>query len=217
MAARVRPSLLSPLERPLLTWLAARLPGAVTPDALTLLGLAGAFVSLAGYLLARQAPVFLWLASLGLVINWFGDSLDGSLARYRRCERPRYGFFVDHATDLFSQLCIGLGLALCGLIRPEAAGLALIAYLIAVAATMIAHAATGEMEQSVAGIGPTEVRLGIIALNGWLYWAPPPPWAAGLSLLDMALLGFSALAICAVALRALSLARMLRPMDGGGQ
>ena len=213
MSRRVAPSLLSPLERPLLLWLAARLPRGVTPDRLTLLGLAGAMISGAGYLLSRQQPALLWLASLGLLINWFGDSLDGTLARHRGIERPAYGFFVDHVTDLFSQLFIGLGLALCGRIHPAAGALALIAYLMAVAATMIARTVTGEMAQSLGRAGPTEIRLLLVGLNVLLLLRPPQPFllvrGTPLSRLDLAILGLAVLAIAGLALQSLRQARKL--------
>jgi phosphatidylglycerophosphate synthase len=217
MAGRTHPGLTEPLERPLLAWLAARLPPAVGPDALTLLGLAGAFVSFLGYLLARQQPHFLWLASAGLALNWLGDSLDGTLARHRGTERPRYGFLVDHTADLFSQLLVGLGLTLCGFVRPEAALLALIVYLMAVAAIMIARSVTGEMTQSLEGIGPTEVRLVLVGLNLWFWLRPPRPILAlfgiPLSWLDMAIFVLSLAGVSAIALRSLSEARRLRQSE----
>jgi phosphatidylglycerophosphate synthase len=213
MKRRVAPSLLSPLERPLLLRLAARLPRGAKPDHLTLLGLAGAMTSFAAYLLSREQPGFLWLASLGLLVNWFGDSLDGTLARHRGIERPAYGFFVDHITDLFSQLFIGLGLALCGRIHPAAAALALIAYLMAVAATMIARTVTGAMAQSLGRVGPTEIRLLLIGLNVMLLAHPPRPfmlvWGTTLSRLDLAILGGALLAIAGLALQSLQQARKL--------
>ncbi len=112
---RVNDILLGPLERPALHWLAAHMPAWITPDICTLIGLGGAVMTLAGYGLSNVHPGFLWLASLGFLINWFGDSLDGTLARHRHIERPRYGYFVDHTTDAAVQVMIFLGLGLISL------------------------------------------------------------------------------------------------------
>ncbi|MEL6929454.1 MAG: CDP-alcohol phosphatidyltransferase family protein [Cyanobacteria bacterium J06600_6] len=103
---RINDILLAPLEKPALQWLAARMPSWVSPDLLTLFGIFGAIVILFAYLLANWTPGFLWLASLGLIINWFGDSLDGTMARYRQIERPKYGFFVDHTVDSLNEVLI---------------------------------------------------------------------------------------------------------------
>lgn len=217
-AQRIQPSLLSPLERPLLLWLAARMPRSITPNGLTLTGLLGAALTFLSYVLARDDAVFLWFASAGLALNWFGDSLDGTLARYRRAERPRYGFFLDNVTDLFAQLLVGLGLALCGYLRPEAAGFTLIVYLMIVAATAITQSVTGEMAQSVMLVGPTEVRLLLIGLNAWLFWSPPPPLmtlGVPLTILDLGAFGIGLLGLAALALRALSTARKLARTDPG--
>ena len=83
--------------------MADRLPLSLTPDHLTLIGIAGAVTASAGYFASRWSLEWLWIASAGLVINWVGDSLDGTVARLRGIQRPRYGFFVDHTSDLFSQ------------------------------------------------------------------------------------------------------------------
>src|ERR1700712_892846 len=96
---RIQRSWLAADERALLVSMAARLPLWVKPDYLTALGVGGAFLCAAGYSGSLASPYFLWLAVVGLAANWFGDSLDGSLARVRGIERPHYGFFVDHASD----------------------------------------------------------------------------------------------------------------------
>src|SRR5208282_3347313 len=110
MVERVHRSWSGALERPLLRWLAAREPAAITPDHLTLLGCGGALLCGLAYVASLYSPAFLWFANLGLLVNWFGDSLDGSLARSRKKERPRYGFFIDSTTDVISELLILLGL-----------------------------------------------------------------------------------------------------------
>ena len=127
---RINDILLGPLERPALKWLAAHAPAWMTPDVLTGIGILGALLIFVSYILTGTDKNFLWLVNLGFVINWFGDSLDGTVARYRKIERPKFGFFIDHTTDAFSQLFVVLGLGLSPFVRFEFAALALIGYLL---------------------------------------------------------------------------------------
>jgi archaetidylinositol phosphate synthase len=113
-AARLQESLTAPLERRALAWLAARMPAWVHPDHLTLLGLLSMFLAGASYALARWNRAGLILATGCLALNWFGDSLDGTLARFRNRQRPRYGFYVDHVIDTIGGLFLMGGLALSG-------------------------------------------------------------------------------------------------------
>jgi phosphatidylglycerophosphate synthase len=188
---RLNEGLWQPLERPVLQWLAAHLPMRATPDDFTAIGLLGAVVTFFGYALSRWHPGFLWLATAGLVINWFGDSLDGTVARFRKIERPRYGFFVDHTTDLFAEVFFALGLGLSPYVRFEVACLALIAYLLVAVYTFVRTNVFGTLQIAFNGIGPTEVRVGMIMLNTWLFLAPPGPiviWWAPLSAIDVLIL-----------------------------
>ena len=173
MFSRVNPSMLNFIEKPVLCWISRRLPHAVTPDKLTIIGLIGAIISFASYAIASNEPAFIWLACAGIIINWFGDSLDGTLARFRKIERPRYGFYLDHTVDLFSQFFIGAGLALSGMVNPFAACLALILYLMIVAAAVIKQSVTGRLIQSMLGIGPTEIRLAIITMSLFVFYTKP--------------------------------------------
>lgn len=216
MSKRVQKSFLTPLEDPVLRWLARRMPARISPDNLTLLGFAGAVIAFAGYVLARFDAAFFWLASFGIFVNWVGDSLDGQLARMRAAERPRYGFYVDHVTDIFSQLFIGVGLALCGYVRPEAAGLALIAYLMVVAATHVAESVTGELRLSLCFIGPTELRCAVVALNTFLLLDPPHPlltFGVPLSAVDLFVIAMSLVALTALAIRSILQARKIGLSD----
>src|SRR5688500_6831745 len=104
--------ILAPFERRVLPRLAAALPRWVVPDHLTVLRLLASTAIAATYLLSNRNPNWLWAANLALVVNWFGDSLDGTLARYRKIERPRYGYYLDHLTDAYSTLAVGVGLGL---------------------------------------------------------------------------------------------------------
>lgn len=162
---RVNDILLGPLERPALQWLAAHMPGWVTPDILTLIGVFGSFVILIGYALTEVSAAFVWLASLGFVINWFGDSLDGTLARYRKIERPKYGFFVDHTVDAFSYLLVFGGLGLSIYVTFTVAILALVGYLMMSVLVYVDTFVTGRFKISYGRFGPTEVRALAVLFN----------------------------------------------------
>ncbi|MGO9935088.1 MAG: CDP-alcohol phosphatidyltransferase family protein [Steroidobacteraceae bacterium] len=155
---RVNNSVLGALERPTLAWLVDHLPAWVMPNHLTLVGVLGAVLTAAGFILSRWSLSWLWLASLGLLVNWLGDSLDGTLARRRRIERPRYGFFVDHISDLFSQAIIFLALGLSPCAHFAVACLGLIAFLMAFVYTLIGAHVHNTMRITYFGFGPTEIR-----------------------------------------------------------
>jgi len=168
---RVNDILLGPLERAALKWLAVHLPIWVSPDICTAIGVVGAVVIMLSYGLSRFNNNFLWLASLGFVINWFGDSLDGTLARYRHIERPIYGFFIDHVTDAVSQVMIFLGLGFTHYISFEVACLTLIAYLLLSVLVYVRTCVVGEFRISYGKLGPTEIRVLAILLNSVMYFA----------------------------------------------
>ena len=126
--SRVQDNILARRERDFLDWLCLHMPRAVTPDRLTGFGACGAALVFAGYAATRVHPAFFWLATLGFVIHWLGDSLDGSLARYRRIERPRYGYFLDHSVDALCNLAIMAGAGLSVYIRLDVALFALLGY-----------------------------------------------------------------------------------------
>jgi archaetidylinositol phosphate synthase len=165
LAKRLNDSVLGVLERPALAWMARRLPGWVMPDHLTAIGLAGALAAAAGFVASRWSIQWLWLASLGLILNWAGDSLDGTLARLRAIERLRYGFFVDHASDLFSQTLVFLALGASPCARFGVACLALIAFLMAFVYTLIYAQVRGTLRITYFGFGPTEIRALLVAGN----------------------------------------------------
>ena len=168
MISRVNTSWVIPVERPLVGWLAAKLPVRVTPDHLTLTGFVGALISGLAYGASWLSPSLLWLASAGLIINWFGDSLDGTLARLRKIERPRYGFFIDNTTDFLSLLCIFFGLGISPYMRFGTACLGLVAYCMASFFNLIRSVDTQIIQIGYYGIGPTEIRIGLICYNFFL-------------------------------------------------
>lgn len=162
---RVNDILLGPLERPALKWLAAHQPAWMTPDKLTLIGTFGAFLIAAAYWLSSKNIAWLWVVNLGFLINWFGDSLDGTLARYRKIERPRYGFFVDHTVDALNEVVIVLGLGLSPFVRFEIAALALIGYLLMSVLVYVRTYVDGVFKISYGKFGPTEVRVLVVLVN----------------------------------------------------
>jgi len=210
---RLNEGLIQPLERPLLGWLAARMPAWVTPDLLTALGFAGAAVAFVAYAASPAWPALLWLASLGILLNWFGDSLDGNLARYRRIERPRYGFFLDHSVDVLNNLMICLGLGLAPGVRFETACLALIGYFMLTILTFIRTNVMNTLQISFIGIGPTELRIAVIGLNALLFFGVPPlvEWRAPLTIVDLLLLlWFAGTVVFFVAMLLIELPRLRR-------
>jgi archaetidylinositol phosphate synthase len=173
MISRINTSWVIPVERPLVGWLAARLPARVKPDHLTLAGFAGALLCGIAYAASSLSPILLWAASAGLVINWFGDSLDGTLARFRKIERPRYGFFIDNAADLLSQLCIFIGFGISPYMRFDVACLGLAGYYMASFFNLLKSIDTHVVKIGFYGIGPTEIRLGFISYNFFLLTVGP--------------------------------------------
>jgi len=167
---RVNDILLGPLERPALKWLAAHMPAWVTSDTCTIIGVFGAVLIMLSYALSRVNHNFLWLASFGFIVNWFGDSLDGTLARHRHAERPIFGFFVDHVTDAFNEVIIFLGMGLTPYIRFDLACLTLIAYLLLSVLVFLRTYVVGEFKISYGKLGPTEIRLLAILLNSGMYF-----------------------------------------------
>ena len=160
---RQQGSLLAAPEKRLLIWIAGRLPRCINSDHLTLLALVAMAAAGAAFALARFWPPALWAVVAALAVNWFGDSLDGTLARVRRSERPRYGFYVDHVLDIVGiSLLIG-GLALSGYMTPLVAAALLAAYLLVSAEVFLATAAHGIFHMSFLWLGPTELRIVLAA------------------------------------------------------
>jgi len=168
---RVNDILLGPLERPALQWLSQHSPAWVTPDIMTVTGIVGALVITSGYVLSRVHPAFLWLATLGFIINWFGDSLDGTLARYRHIERPKYGFYIDHVVDALTEIIIILSMGLSPYIKFSVASMCCIAYIAMSVLVYVRMNVMGEFKISYGKLGPTEVRVIAIGLNTAMFFA----------------------------------------------
>ncbi|MFW6084057.1 MAG: CDP-alcohol phosphatidyltransferase family protein [Gemmatimonadota bacterium] len=168
---------LARFESRILPKLAAALPPRVMPDHLTFLGLLASTGVGAAYLLSNRDLAWLWAASAFLVVQWYGDSLDGTLARYRKIERPRYGFYLDHLTDAYSTLVIGLGLGFSPVMLLSV-GLAIaIAYLLLSVNVYLETHVFGTFTLGHGTIGPTETRLILIGLNTLAATLGPLPFA----------------------------------------
>lgn len=171
-AARVQESLLAPLEKKCLVWMAGRLPAWVNSDQLTGLGLAAMALVGVSYWLARFDPRWLLAASAWLVANWFGDSLDGTLARVRNRLRPRYGFYVDHVADAFGTFFLLGGLALSGYVHPWVGWGLLIAYFMLNIEVYLATYSLGTFQLSHFKFSPTELRILLIIGNTYVFFRP---------------------------------------------
>ncbi|HLN97698.1 MAG TPA: CDP-alcohol phosphatidyltransferase family protein [Pyrinomonadaceae bacterium] len=167
-AAREQTSILAPLERAALRAFACRMPAWVNSDHLSLLGLVAMFFAGVCYAASGQNPLLLHLVNVCIFLNWFGDSLDGTLARYRNRQRPRYGFYVDHIIDTFGTMFLILGLALSGYMSERIAAALLVVFLMLAINSYLAAYALGIFKISQWKMGPTEIRLLIIAGNLFL-------------------------------------------------
>ncbi|HSU89213.1 MAG TPA: CDP-alcohol phosphatidyltransferase family protein [Terriglobia bacterium] len=164
-ANRQQDSIVAPIEKRILARLAARMPGWVNPDHLTLLGFAGMALAGLSYYLARWNRWMLLASVAFLAVNWFGDSLDGTLARYRNRQRPRYGFYVDHMVDALGILFLIGGLGLSGYMSPLVAMALMIAYYLLSIEIYLATYTIGVFKLSFGIWGPTELRILLAAGN----------------------------------------------------
>lgn len=171
---RTNDILLGPLERPALAFFAKNMPKWVNSDMLTVLGLLGSVLAAVAYAIVGTGSVkgnpWLFVASLGFVINWFGDSLDGTLARYRNLSRPNYGYYTDHAIDGITSVLVFVGIGLSGIVEINVALFAMSGWLLLMLQVYLKTHATGVFEMTSIKLGPTEMRLVIIILNTVVYF-----------------------------------------------
>jgi archaetidylinositol phosphate synthase len=221
-ATREKTFLLARPEARVLEWIARRLPRAVMPDHLTALGVLAAIGIAAAYALSNRDPAWLWAASGLLVVHWLGDSLDGTLARVRRSERPRYGYYLDHLVDAVATALIGLGLGLSPYMLLVTGLAIVIAYLVLSINTYLETSALGVFSLGYGRLGPTEARVALIVVNTVLALGLAPSISVaglGITVLDFVGLGLAALMVAGLAVRA---ARNLRelarrePVGGDG-
>jgi phosphatidylglycerophosphate synthase len=212
--ARIQQNLLARLERRLLTWLCVRMPAWVKSDLLTAIGMIGAVVIFAGYVGSIEHPAWLWVAVGGYFIQWFGDSMDGSLARSRKIERPRFGYFIDHSCDGLATLLIMGGIGLSPYVRLDVALIALSGYLLLAIHAFLSARVLNELKLSYVAFGPTELRLVLIAITVAM-WAlgPGPRLFESLSGFDL-LIGSAGLVLIALfVIQTLATARRLARED----
>lgn len=171
-ATRIQTSVLNPLEKKVLVWLAERMPKWVTSDMLTMVGFLGALIMAAGYALANNDLRWLWLSCFGLFVNWFGDSLDGSIARVRNTQRKTYGFYIDHNVDVINETIMFIGVGCSPLVNMSFAMLALVAYFMLSIYVYIDCHLKGEMRLTYGGLGPTEFRLLLFLVNICFIYIP---------------------------------------------
>ena len=173
-ATRIQTSLLNGAEKKALVWLAKRQPNWATSNMLTFIGTMGAILCAVGFGLANYNLQWMWLSVAGLAINWYGDSLDVSMARVRHTQRPVYGFFIDHNVDIFTIIVMCVGAGLSPIVRMDVALLVLVAYLAISAHTYIGTILKNEFKLTYGKLGPTEFRvIAAIFIIFLIYF----PWA----------------------------------------
>ena len=213
-SVRVQDSLLAPLERPVLAWLVRRLPASTTPDHLTLLGFAAMLLAGVSYALTGFDVLFFHLVNFFLLLNWFGDSLDGTLARHTGKLRPRYGFYVDHMIDAFGTLFLVGGMAVSGVMGERAAMTLLTAYLLMSIHSYLCSQTLGVFRISFFGFSPTELRI-LLAVGNLVAIGKPVVRIAGepYRLFDAGALVASAVMGCVLLASSIATARRLYRLE----
>jgi phosphatidylglycerophosphate synthase len=214
---RIQRNLLAEGERRLIAWMCPRLPAWFTPDRLTTIALVAAFAIGAGYALSNLDPAWLILSIAGYFVHWFGDSFDGSIARYRKIERPRFGYFIDHSADGIAVLLMLGGIGVSPYLRVDVAMFTVVAYLLLAVHTFLLAKVQGDFPLSHMGAGPTELRLILIALTiamGWL--GPDEGRVAGFNAFDMVFAAVAVVLIAIFVVQTLKVGRKLAAADRRG-
>ncbi len=218
-AERIQTSIINAAERKALVWLAQRQPRWVNSDMLTAVGVFGAFLTGLGFFLTRYDLSWLWLSSAGLVVNWYGDSLDGTLARVRNQQRPLYGYYLDHTVDCINEALMFVGAGLSPLMNLDLALAAFILYLFLTINVSINAHLKSEFRLTYAKLGPTEFRLLIVIANTILVTSPSIATATytllgfTLTLLDIIAIVVIALLACIYLITVISDARNYARID----
>ena len=218
-APREKRFLLARAEARTLEWVARRLPRRVMPDHLTALGVVAAVGIAVAYVLSNQSPLWLWAASALLVVHWLGDSLDGTLARVRGTQRPKYGYYLDHLVDAIATAVIGIGLGFSPHMLLATGLVIVVVYLVLSINTYLETYAFGVFSLGYGRVGPTEARLALIALNTVMALGAGLSFdllGVGMTPLDVIGLGLSALALGALGVRARRNLRVLAEREPAG-
>jgi archaetidylinositol phosphate synthase len=219
-APRTKQFLLARAEGRALEWIARRLPKWVMPDHLTALGVLAAIGIAAAYLLSNGDKMWLWAASALLVVHWLGDSLDGTLARVRKIERPKYGYYLDHLVDALATALIGLGLGLSPWMLLSVGLAIVVCYLVLSINTYLETYAFGVFKLGYGRLGPTEARLALIVLNTLIALGVGLGFQVGglgLTVLDLIGLGIAGLMTATLVARAAGNLRRLAELEPAGQ
>ncbi len=172
-AVRIQTSILNGAEKKLLVWLAERQPKWVVSDLLTIVGMIGSVMIAAGFILSNGNVNWLWLSIAGFIVNWYGDSLDGTIARVRGTQRPIYGYYLDHSVDVFNEAFMFIGIGLSYLMRLDIALLVFILYLCMTLNVSINAHLKSEFKLTYGKLGPTEFRVIAIILIMLIIFIPP--------------------------------------------
>lgn len=164
-ATRIQTSVLNGLEKKILVWMAERQPRWVTSNFLSFIGFVGAVVIAIGFILSDKNINYLWISSLGLLINWYGDSMDGTLARVRNTQRPLFGYYLDHILDGVNESIMFIGAGISALMHMPLALLVLLLYLLITINVSINAHLRREFKLTYLKMGPTEFRIAIIIAN----------------------------------------------------
>ena len=202
-AVRIQTSILNGAEKKLLVWLAERQPKWVVSDLLTIVGMIGSVMIAVGFILSNGNVNWLWLSIAGFIVNWYGDSLDGTIARVRGTQRPIYGYYLDHSVDVFNEAFMFIGIGLSYLMRLDIALLVFILYLCMTLNVSINAHLKSEFKLTYGKLGPTEFRvIACILLLVLMYVKPVKDFSASLTLfgneVSIASLDIAGLAILVV-------------------
>jgi len=201
-------------EQALIRWILPRIPAHVTSLDLTTVGVVGSILTAAGLVGCNWSYSFLVVVICGVILNWFGDSLDGSLARYRQEERPRFGFLVDHTCDLFSQILIIVAFGLSPFLSLVSALVVLLCYLLYSAYTYIRAAAHHIHQMSYIGMGATEFRiLMVVWANVGAVFNLHEPLVGQLTRIDITIFALGLLAVVGLGVKALHDARAIARVE----
>lgn len=217
---RIQGNIVNRQERRFLDWACGWMPSSITSDHLTALGVFGAVMVLVGYVGERVDPRFLWLSALGYVVHWFGDSLDGSLARFRNVTRPRYGYFLDHSVDALCVLMMFGGFGLTSYVRLDVALFVVLGYYALMIHVFLKNHVTNTLQLSFILLGPTELRMIFVAITLWMYAQGQAGLHLGghvLSDYDIALLVIGTAFVALFGRGTFAMIRQLRAAEGDGR
>lgn len=172
-AVRIQTSILNGVEKKALVWLANRQPKWVVSDTLTIIGIIGSVMIAIGFILSNHDINWLWLSIAGFIINWYGDSLDGTVARVRNTQRPIYGYYLDHTVDVINEAFMFIGIGISYLMRLDIALMIFILYLCLTLNVSINAHLKSEFKLTYGKLGPTEFRvIACLLILAVIYIAP---------------------------------------------